>query len=221
MLLGVVILLSLRESTGQSTKSTTVGETITTTNEAPPSITEKPSPLQLVAKPDYPVAAGQRVHLCCSAPTEPAVIIWFRKHLHNETWKQVGNGLELILTEPEQSGVYHCNANIWPSQQSPNHTVFIIAIQTTVGEKLGIAAFVLSLSIIICLPLLHIQRFCHTVTTPRTAVEGVGKPEVVSKGEPPQANSDKDVYMNYTSTSAYSNLDPTIMTGENVYSSLS
>jgi len=41
-----------------------------------------------------------------------------------------------------------------------------------VGERLGIAAFVLSLSIIICLPWLHRQRSCDTLTTPSTAVEG-------------------------------------------------
>ncbi|XP_072221460.1 uncharacterized protein [Leuresthes tenuis] len=217
MLLGVVILLSLHESTGESISSTTVRETTMTTKE------EKPPPLQLVAIPDYPVAAGRRVHLHCSAPTEPVIIIWSWKHLHNQTWKQVGKGPELILTEPEQSGVYRCNANILPSQnsESPDHTVFIIAIETTVGERLGIAAFVLSLSIIICLPWLHRQRSCDTLTTPSTAVEGVGRPEVASKGEPPQADSDKDVYMNYTSTSTYTNVNPTIMTEENVYSSLS
>ncbi|KAM9707425.1 uncharacterized protein ACNS7B_000034 [Menidia menidia] len=224
MLLGFILLMTLYESTVVSVPTSTSHVPVT---ENTTMTEDELSPLQVVATPDHPVAAGQRVHLHCSALTEPAFVTWSWKHLQNQTWKEVGKGRELILTEPEQSGVYCCHAKVLLSQHrvSRNHTVFIVSIQTTVGEKLGMAAFLISLliftSIVIGFLWLGWQRFRDTVTTPSIADKDVVQHEVASKGHSPQADSDTDVYINYTSTSAYTNLDPSNMTGENVYSTLS
>lgn len=186
------------------------------------------SPLQVVAVPDYPVAAGQSVRLHCSTGNMSVHAIWFWQHLQSQTWKVVGNSSELTLTKPQQSGQYRCLAENWFSQKiwSPNHTVFIISIQATVGENLGKAGFTLSLLawvfIIAIILWLSYERLGGTTTTSNTAVKGLPGPQTASKGGLPQSDSDGDVYMNYTSNNpAYSDLDPTNMTQDNVYSSLS
>ncbi|XP_078133639.1 uncharacterized protein LOC144535194 [Sander vitreus] len=92
-----------------------------------------------------------------------------------------------------------------------------------VGEHLGIAAFVLSLlALSINLAILFWlgwQRFGTTLNI-NTAAKGFPGPEKSPKGDLPQTESDGDVYMNYTSQ-AYCDWDPTIVSGDNVYSSLS
>lgn len=105
----------------------------------PPSIIldsspDKLSPLQLVATPDYPVAAGQEVHLHCSAFNMP-IVTWSWQHLENQTWLEVGIGTDLTLTKPEQSGLYHCSAETKSLQKSvsPNHTVYIVSMPAATG----------------------------------------------------------------------------------------
>ncbi|XP_042244523.1 uncharacterized protein LOC121880950 [Thunnus maccoyii] len=189
-------------------------------------VEENLSPLQLVATPDYPVAEGQRVTMHCSAFTMPASVSWSWQRLENQTWQQVATGRDLTLTEPEQSGLYRCHAESRLSQtsMSPTHNVYIISIRATVGEKLGIAAFILSLlALIINLAILFWlswQRFSGMLTASNTAAKGLSGAEKPPKGCLPQ--TDGDVYMNYVNTNqAYSDLDPAKMTGDNVYASLS
>ncbi|XP_071354808.1 uncharacterized protein [Trachinotus anak] len=225
MLLGFFLLFFFCEST--VTFLTTNRPNFTSLSIPSTTVTEMLSPLQAVATPDYPVAAGQTVNLHCSAFTMPKYVNWSWQHLENLTWQHVGSGRDLTLTQPKQSGLYRCCAKTWFLQHvSRNLTVYIIAMQPTVGENLGIAAIVLSLlALIITLTILvwlSWQRFGGTLTTSNTAAKGFPGPEKAPKGDFQQTESDGDVYMNYTSTNqAYTNLDPTNMTGDNVYSSLS
>ncbi|XP_070699006.1 uncharacterized protein [Pempheris klunzingeri] len=190
---------------------------------------EELSPLQLVATPDYPVAAGQSVNLhCSSAFTMPEHVSWSWQHLENQTWKEVGTGRDLTLTEPEQSGLYRCFAKSQLSmgRESRNHTVYIISMPTTVSNNLGIAALVFSLlALIINFAVvfwLGWQRLNDMSTISNTAAKGFPGPEKSPKGSFPQTDGDGDVYMNYTSTNqAYTDLNPTNVTGDNAYSSLS
>ncbi|XP_041827448.1 uncharacterized protein LOC121630945 [Melanotaenia boesemani] len=230
MLLSFVLLCFLSESIVKSTdttKSSTELNSTTITTKATSTVENMP-PLQVVATPDYPVAAGQRVHLLCSTPNVTAFVAWFWKHKENQTWSNVGSDRELLLTEPEQSGVYRCYAKNRLSQisESPDHTVYIVSVQATVEGKLGLAAFVLSLvgliSIISGLIWMGCQKRSATLTASSAPVKGAAGPAVASKGGFPQAESDGDVYINYTSTNhAYTNLDPTNVTEVNLYSTLS
>ncbi|XP_071354809.1 uncharacterized protein [Trachinotus anak] len=181
MLLGFFLLFFFCEST--VTFLTTNRPNFTSLSIPSTTVTEMLSPLQAVATPDYPVAAGQTVNLHCSAFTMPKYVNWSWQHLENLTWQHVGSGRDLTLTQPKQSGLYRCCAKTWFLQHvSRNLTVYIIAMQPT----------------------------------------GFPGPEKAPKGDFQQTESDGDVYMNYTSTNqAYTNLDPTNMTGDNVYSSLS
>ncbi|XP_075964779.1 uncharacterized protein LOC142968684 isoform X2 [Anarhichas minor] len=229
MLLHFSLLWCLCEST--VTFQTTTWTTTTSTNTAPAVEDRTPHPfsssgklsLQLVAIPDYPVAAGQRVNLLCNAfNMKVSVKSW--EHLENQTWRVVGNGGELTLTKPEQSGLYRCRAE---SQFSQNHTVFIISMHTTaVSENLGIAALFFSLlALIIAFAILFWlgwHRLGATSTTSNIAAKGFPGPEQSPKGGLPHTESDGDVYINYTNTSQdYTDLDPTDVTEDNVYSSLS
>ena len=93
---------------------------------------EELSALQLIAEPDYPVAAGQRVHLHCKASTMPRVVSWSWQRWENQTWQKVGNGRDLTLTEPDQSGQYRCFANSSSFQEeSPEHKVYIVSTHAT------------------------------------------------------------------------------------------
>ncbi|XP_068582578.1 uncharacterized protein [Cebidichthys violaceus] len=218
MLLSFSLLWFLCESTvkSQTTTWTTTNSTNTTV------AVEGKLSLQLVAIPDYPVAAGQRVNLLCNAfNVKDSVKSW--QHLENQTWHVVGIGGELTLTKPEQSGLYRCRA---VSQFSQNHTVFIISMHTTVSENLGIAAVFLSLlALIIIFAILFWlgwHRLGATLTTSNIAAKDFPGPEQSPKGGLPHTESDGDVYINYTNTSQdYTDLDPTNVTEDNVYSSLS
>ncbi|XP_023133228.2 uncharacterized protein LOC111573346 [Amphiprion ocellaris] len=224
MLLGFTLLLLLCESTAVENQTRPINST------AMPETTaahEDLSFLQVVAVPDYPVAAGQSVSLSCSTGNMSAHVTWFWQHLQHQTWKVVGNGSDLMLTEPQQSGQYRCLAENQLSQRiwSPNHTVYIISIQATVGEYLGMAGFVLSLLswvfIIAIIFWLSYERLGGTTSTSNTPVKGLPGPQMASKGGLPQGDSDGDVYINYTgSNPAYTDLDPTNMTQDNVYSSI-
>ncbi|XP_029350340.1 uncharacterized protein LOC115036327 isoform X2 [Echeneis naucrates] len=188
---------------------------------------EMHSPLQAVAMPDYPVAAGQTVQLHCSAFQILTFANWSWQHLENRVWHQVGSERDLILTEPEQSGLYRCWAKTLNSELvSHNLTVYIIDMPPTAGEKLGIAAVVLSLlALFITLPILVwfvMQRYGGTFTSFKTPPKDIQGLEKTSKGSFPSTERDGNVYMNYTSTNqAYTNLDPIKMTEDNTYSSLS
>ncbi|XP_076604134.1 uncharacterized protein LOC143331297 [Chaetodon auriga] len=189
---------------------------------------EKLSALQLLATPDYPVAEGRRVDLHCSAFTMPDSVTWFWERMENQTWREVSRGRDLTLTEPRQSGRYRCRAMSLLSQTSVSrdHMVYIVSMHATVGDNLGVAAFFLSLLALIIniaiLSWLAWQRRGATLTTSSPAAKGFPEPEKSPKGGLPKTVSDGDVYMNYTSTShAYTDLDPTNVTGDNVYSSLS
>ncbi|XP_035466335.1 uncharacterized protein LOC118286194 isoform X1 [Scophthalmus maximus] len=228
MLLAIFLLFLSSESTVkcQTTPQPSHSTTWTTvTNVA--GFTEKLSPLQLVATPFYPVVAGQTVNLHCSALTTPASVIWSWQRLENLAWREVGRVNNLTLTEPWQSGPYRCSAETRFSQSvSYTITVLIIATQPTVGEKIGIAALVLSLlALIVALTILCLlvwQRFGDTRATCNTAAKASPGPGKAPKGCLPQTQCHGDVYMNYTSTNqAYSDLDPTNRTEDSVYSSLS
>lgn len=88
-----------------------------------------PSP-ELVAVPDYPVAAGQRVSLHCTSVTTTSSVTWSWKRLENQNWTVVESGRDLILTQPEQSGLYRCLVRTGFSQEraSPPHAVFIVSM---------------------------------------------------------------------------------------------
>lgn len=94
---------------------------------------EELSALQLIAKPDYPVAAGQSVHLHCMALTMPRNVSWSWQRWKNQTWQKVGNGRDLTLTEPDQSGQYCCFAksNSTFQRASPGHKVYIVSTHAT------------------------------------------------------------------------------------------
>ncbi|KAA8582087.1 hypothetical protein FQN60_008827, partial [Etheostoma spectabile] len=63
----------------------------------------------LVATPDYPVAAGQKVDLHCRAFTIPVSFMWSWQRMENQTWQDVGTDRDMMtLTKPEQSGLYRC-----------------------------------------------------------------------------------------------------------------
>ncbi|XP_022606882.1 uncharacterized protein LOC111226072 [Seriola dumerili] len=226
MLLGFFLLFFFCEST-VTFLTTKWPIYVTSLNTPRTTMTEMLSPLLAVATPDYPVAAGQTVNLHCSAFSMPPLVNWSWQHLENMAWRQVGSEMDLTLTEPKQSGLYRCCAKTLLNQGvSHNLSVYIVAMQPTVGENLGIAAIVLSfLALIITLTILiwlGLQRVGGTMTISNTAAKGFPGPEKAPKGDFPQTESDGDVYMNYTSTNqAYTNLDPTNMTGDNVYSSLS
>ncbi|XP_049451620.1 uncharacterized protein LOC125900575 [Epinephelus fuscoguttatus] len=234
MLLSFFLLFILCESTVKSLTTTTwppthlfTTEISITTNAV--TVEEKLSPLQVVATPDYPVAAGQRVELYCSAYAMPDTVMWIWKHLQNKTWQEVGYSRDLTLTKPEQSGLYRCCAKSQLTQKnvtSPDHQVYIISMQATAAENLGVAAFFFSLLALIMnfaiLFWLCWQRFGPTQTSSNTAAKGFPGPEKSSKGGVQQTEMDGDVYMNYTNTSQdYTDLDPSNATVDNVYSSLS
>ncbi|XP_028250440.1 uncharacterized protein LOC114426975 [Parambassis ranga] len=173
-------------------------------------------PLQLEATPDYPVVAGQSVVLRCSSSILPLSITSSWHHLQNQTWKNVSVGRELILTEPRQSGLYRCQDGRMYSQ---NHTVYIISVRATVGENLGVAAFILSLLALIIITIVFWTGYqkLRSLSTSGSAAKGFPQSDPASKRGLPQ--NDQDVYMNYTSDNqAYTDLDPTSMTGHNVYS---
>ncbi|XP_031166062.1 uncharacterized protein LOC116057642 [Sander lucioperca] len=226
MRLSFFLLFFLCKSKGTSTTTTMPITNVTSLNISNTTAAEeKLYSLQLVATPDYPVAAGQKVDLHCTAFTIPVSIKWSLQRLKNQTWQDVGTDRDMMtLTKPEQSGLYRCRSETSSSQESvvsANHTVYIISVNATVGECLGIAAFVLSLlALSINLAILFWlgwQRLGTTLTI-NTAAKGFPGPEKSPKGGLPQTESDGDVYMNYTSQ-AYCDLDPT--TVDNVYSSLS
>ncbi|XP_030614971.1 uncharacterized protein LOC115801341 [Archocentrus centrarchus] len=222
MLPGLILLFILFERTVKSQAQSMYSTHSTTTAVTP---RETIPPLDVVAIPNYPVAAGEKISLYCSTPTTSESVTWSWKHQQNQTWKEVGSGKELTLTKPEQSGEYRCCAKRQMLQKCTNntHTVYIISVQARVGENLGIAAFffsLLSLILIIAVVFwLGFQKPGQTPATSNTAAKGFPGPQMTSKGDLPQP--DKDVYMNYTSTNQYYvDLDPTNMTGDNVYSSL-
>ncbi|XP_034530154.1 uncharacterized protein LOC117805735 [Notolabrus celidotus] len=202
---------------------------VPTGNTWPPLTTDaKLSSLQLVATPDHPVSAGQAVHLHCSASSTPKLVIWSWQSLKNQTWKDVGNKRDLTLSKPEQSGLYRCRAKSYSSswKKSLNHTVFIIAIQPTVGENLGIAAFALVLLVLMInltvLSWMGWKKFGDKMNTTMTEAKVGAGHEKPPKGGLQQTDTEGEVYMNYTNTNqAYSDLDPASMTDDNVYSSLS
>ncbi|XP_069392631.1 uncharacterized protein [Paralichthys olivaceus] len=132
--------------------------------------------LQLVATPDYPGVAGQTVELYCNTTIAPHFRFSWQR-LESQTWREVAQGLRLTLNEPKQSGLYRCRAeNQYYQKESNVITVYIIATQPTVAEKLGIIGFVLSLLALIAtltiLCWLSWQRFGGTLTPLNTAAKG-------------------------------------------------
>lgn len=88
--------------------------------------------LEIVARPDYPVAAGEEIHLNCSAPPILMPVNWSWLHLQDKRWKSVGFEKELTLTKPEDSGVYYCQAtHLSKMSQSQNYTIYIVSVQAT------------------------------------------------------------------------------------------
>ncbi|XP_011488500.1 uncharacterized protein LOC105356899 [Oryzias latipes] len=207
----------------QSTTIRTSQSTETTTTAAS-TIREQQPGVQLLASPDYPVLAGQRVHLQCKSLIVSRVDVdWSWQILKGQTWKEVDSDEELILTKPEQSGVYRCKPKSG-SNWSQNHTVSIVARNTSMGESLGIAAFILSLLILIIIIAALLLVVCQRIRSPKTpsspAVKVDPGPKVVPKGGCPTDESDGDVYINYTAgkNSDYTDLDPSSMSADNVYS---
>lgn len=93
--------------------------------------TETLPPLAVVAIPDYPVAAGEKISLYCSLPPTSGSVTWSWERQQNQTWKEVGGGTELTLTTPEESGEYRCCATRQSSHRCTSHTVYIVSVQAT------------------------------------------------------------------------------------------
>ncbi|KAF6725059.1 hypothetical protein FQA47_006202 [Oryzias melastigma] len=218
MLLHILFIVFLFLNSIKSQKNTTgifqTTETVTTAKEIQPGV-------QLLASPDYPVSEGQRVQLQCKLLSGSTVSVDWQV-LKGQTWREVDSDGELILTKPEQSGVYRCQAG---SNWSQNHTVSIVAIKTSMGEVLGIAAFVLSLLVLITiiagLLLVVYQRIGSPKTPSSPAVkEKDPGPKFEPKGDFPTEDGDGD-YMNYTGkNSAYTDLDPSSLSADNEYSTV-
>ncbi|MED6283727.1 hypothetical protein CHARACLAT_011934 [Characodon lateralis] len=229
MTLGFVLIFFLCTNTvtvqaGNLSSTTNYSTTMATTAE----LTTTMVALNLVATPDYPVAAGQRVKLSCNTINPSQTITWQRYCLQIETWENVSMGNVLILTQPQESGKYRCEThNTWNVLiVSQNHTVFIVSIPTT-GENVAKAALVLSVLILIAIIAgvlwLFWKRSNDDLSALNTPKKDVPAPSVViPKVLPPKDDPDGDVYMNYTSTTqAYSDLNPANMTGDDCYSTLS
>ncbi|XP_017269069.1 uncharacterized protein LOC108234398 [Kryptolebias marmoratus] len=235
MLLGFILVFSL---CGSMVKcfSSTIGYTpyirtpyIRTTTTTVTSTTEERLPaLEIVATPDYPVAAGQDVHLNCNSSSISMPVTWSWQHLQDNSWKVVSNGKELTLTKPEESGMYRCQvvSRLNQIRTSQARIIYIVSFKATVGENLGKAAFALSIlslaAIIAGLIWLGWQRFGDKPTALSTPNKSVSGPEIAPKACPPQADCDGDMYMNYTHMDrSYTDLDPANMSGDNLYSTLS
>nr|XP_040055977.1 uncharacterized protein LOC120833161 isoform X1 [Gasterosteus aculeatus aculeatus] len=224
MLLSFSLLMFVCESTGESHTTTWTTNNASTKihfSSSPP-VEEKPS-LQLVAIPDYPVAAGRRVNLQCRAFTVQDSVGLSWQRLRNQTWLPAGVGGHLTLTEPEQSGLYRC-LTAAESRFSQNHTVYIVATHTTVGENLGTSAFVFSLLALIAIFAIIFWLCWHrldgTLITGNVASKGFPGSEQPPKEDLPHAEC--DVYVNYTCTSSdYTDLNPTTVIEDDVYSNLS
>ncbi|XP_028995531.1 uncharacterized protein LOC114848854 isoform X2 [Betta splendens] len=220
MLLTFSLLLFMWSDTGKSTTPTT-----TQPSRAAIAFTEPVSPsCVLVATPDYPVAAGQTVHLRCSSEppsSSSSSFIWQR--LQNQTWASVGYGAALTLTAAEQSGLYRCCAG--NRTQSQNHTVFIVAAPPAADGYVGVAALVLSL---IALGVSGAAVFwmgtqkCDVALPKADATKDFPLPKTAPKVTVTEPGDDGDVYMNYSNSShAYTDLDPAKMAVSSVYSTLS
>ncbi|XP_012719942.2 uncharacterized protein LOC105927622 [Fundulus heteroclitus] len=185
-----------------------------------------PVDLRIVATPDYPVAAGQQVQLrCITKPLSPA-IMWSRYNLQNGSWENVGLGTDLVLTEPKESGRYRCEIRNDLKSMSQSHMVYIVYMPT-MGERLGKAAFALSvlnmIAIVAGLLWLCWHQFGDQLSALNAPKKDLPAPPVVTpKVLPPLSGSDGDVYMNYTSdTQAYTDLNPSHVAGDGFYSTLS
>ncbi|XP_047249015.1 uncharacterized protein LOC124884974 [Girardinichthys multiradiatus] len=230
MTLGFVLIFFLCTSTVtvQAGMSSTENYSTTTATTSGLTTTMKLVALNLMATPDYPVAAGQRVKLSCNTTNPSQTITWQRYHLQSETWENVSMGNVLILTQPQESGKYRCETHNTLNVLivSQNHNVFIVSIPTT-GENIGKAALVLSVLILIAtiagVLLLFWKRSNDDLSALNAPKKDVPAPSVViPKVLPPKDDPDGDVYMNYTSTTqAYSDLNPANMTGDDCYSTLS
>ncbi|XP_077415727.1 uncharacterized protein LOC144044899 [Vanacampus margaritifer] len=180
--------------------------------------------LQLTATPDYPVAAGQKVSLHCSAPNLTAYDNWYWQRQGKETWKRVAEGDNLTLSEPQQSGMYRCLAQRSLIESvSPNHTVLIISFHTT--DNVAITALVLSfLALIMNIAVmfwLGWQRLGDKATPANTGANGFSRAGKEPKGGLPQAENDGHVYMNYSSTNlTYTDLDAQTVVADSTYSVL-
>lgn len=193
-------------------------------------VTLPPVKLYLSAIPDYPVSEGQTVALHCREIPVPDKVIWKWKKLDvtgdNDTWTEVGSGPELSLTRPEQSGQYRCWAQSLSTEfnESNVHTVYIVSVHTTAVDHLGIAGFVFSLlAFILNLAVvfwLLWQRFSATPTLPSTTKDHSITNKAMDVAR--QAESEQDMYMNYTCTDEdYTDLNPSTSNENSVYSSLS
>ncbi|XP_061751975.1 uncharacterized protein LOC133550015 [Nerophis ophidion] len=184
-------------------------------------------PLTLLATPDYPVAAGQKVSLHCSGPTS-ANVTWSWHRKENGLWHQVGTGKTLTLSEPEHSGMYRCHSSSHHHSDcgSPTHNVYIVSFHAAEMKTMGISAFTLSLLALmvnICLVFwLLWQRRCDKKSSSNTTIKGFARDGKELKGALPQAENGGHVYVNYSSTNlAYTDLEPASMRGDNTYSILS
>ncbi|KAM4540196.1 uncharacterized protein V3H82_022220 [Fundulus diaphanus] len=228
MFLGFVLVFSLCTSTVKSISSIqpTPTQYPTTTITIADATLIKPVDLRLVATPDYPVAAGQQVQLRCITEPLSQTITWSRYNLQNESWENVGSGADLVLTEPNESGQYRCETRNVLKSVSQYHTVYIVYMPT-MGERLGKAAFALSvlnmIAIIAGLLWLCWQQFGDQLSALNAPKKDLPAPPVVTpKVLPPLGDCDGDVYMNYTSdTQAYTDLNPSHVAGDGLYSTLS
>ncbi|XP_075874114.1 uncharacterized protein LOC142883266 [Nelusetta ayraudi] len=228
MPLHCLILLFLRQTTVESWSSLAPATAMAADITATPATTSPEGMLrllQLEAVPDYPVAAGQRVDLHCPSFNTTFSVTWSWQRLQNETWTVVASGQDLTLTKPEQSGRYRCLARWGLSQEreSTQHAVLIVSMPARADEALGIAALVFSLLAFIfslATPLwLCLQKRGFSLNT---VLKDFPRAQSSPEGDLPKRDCEGDVYMNYEdSNPAYSDLDPSNLSVDNVYSSLS
>ncbi|XP_027855628.1 uncharacterized protein LOC114133755 [Xiphophorus couchianus] len=223
----LVFSLCASTETSLTTNSPTkTSHPMTTTSTEEPKTTIPLDCPHLVATPDYPVAAGLTVELNCQTIIPSQNIIWSRSLLQNESWENVGSGKVLLLTEPKQTGTYRCEILNIGKCVSQNHDVYIVSIPTA-GEKLGKAAFAFTIVILIGI-IAGLGWFCWEKSGNKLRTSNAPKkdvpppPEEIPKNLPQTSDADVDVYMNYTSsTQPYTDLNPSNLTGEDFYSSLS
>ncbi|XP_077476340.1 uncharacterized protein LOC144089405 [Stigmatopora argus] len=183
----------------------------------------------LEVTPDNPVTTGQNVILNCTLPSWLDNCTSYLERKEEEIWNVVIEGTNLTLSEPQQSGIYRCLAQMnqyrWYSR---SHAVYIVCINPLVNsqDNVGIGALALSLLAVVMnmttVFWLCWQRARDKGGVANTGAKGLQRSGKDTTGGLPQLENAGQVYMNYSNTNlTYTDLDPTRMNSDSTYSVLS